>query len=284
MIDLRLGDCLAILPTIPDASVDAIICDPPYPEISREYGRMTEADWHVMMRGIVVEARRVLKPSGSAVFILQPNSRKVGSMRPWLFEFQAWTCREWNMVQDAWWWNNTVLPNGGAITDGLLRGSVKACVWLGESDCFRDQAGVLGPISKRHAARIRQYQDTASSGIVELPSGNSVDYAKACRAAASRGGTTPFNLITAHHGAGQTSSGSHGHPAGTPQDVCDWWARYICPPGGTILDPFMGSGTTGLSAIKYGCDYIGIEKMAKYHEVARSRIAAELAKTALLTA
>jgi DNA modification methylase len=82
MIDIRLGDCRDLLKTLGDGSVDAIITDPPYPEITRDYGRMTEVEWHEMMRGVVAEARRVLKPSGSAVFILQPNSRKVGSMRP----------------------------------------------------------------------------------------------------------------------------------------------------------------------------------------------------------
>ncbi len=39
------GDCLDVLPDFADASFDAVITDPPYPEISRDYGRMTEADW-----------------------------------------------------------------------------------------------------------------------------------------------------------------------------------------------------------------------------------------------
>jgi DNA modification methylase len=125
-VDLRCGDCLQILPTLPDASVDAVIADPPYPEIQRSYGRMTEAEWHAMMRVVVPECRRILKPSGSAVFILQPNSRKVGSMRPWLWEFMAWCCHEWNMVQDAWWWNIAALPLGGSNKQGLLRSSLKA--------------------------------------------------------------------------------------------------------------------------------------------------------------
>jgi hypothetical protein len=46
-------------------SIDAIIC------VDREYGRMSEQDWHAMMREIVAQARRVLKPKGSAVFILE---------------------------------------------------------------------------------------------------------------------------------------------------------------------------------------------------------------------
>jgi site-specific DNA-methyltransferase (adenine-specific) len=52
--------------------------------------------------------------------------------------------------------------------------------------------------------------------------------------------------------------------------------RYLCklitPPGGIILDPFMGSGSTGKAAILEGFDFIGIEKEAEYLEIARARI------------
>ena len=61
------GDCRKELKTLSDNSVDLILTDPPYPEIDREYGRMTEADWHDLMKTVVIEGRRVLKPSGSMV-------------------------------------------------------------------------------------------------------------------------------------------------------------------------------------------------------------------------
>jgi hypothetical protein len=130
-IQLHHGDCTAVLPTMPAASVDAVITDPPYPCIDREYGRWTEEEWFALMRVVVPECMRVLKPSGSAVFILQPNSERVGRMRTWLWEFMLWVGKEWGIVQDAWWWNHAALPVGGAITKGLLRASLKACVWVG---------------------------------------------------------------------------------------------------------------------------------------------------------
>ena len=74
-------------------TVDAIITDPIYPEVHREYGRISEGDWHAMMRDVVTECRRVLKPKGSAVFIFQPNYEKIGKMRLWLWEFMAWAGR-----------------------------------------------------------------------------------------------------------------------------------------------------------------------------------------------
>jgi hypothetical protein len=63
-VDWHHGDCRDVMKTLPDQSINAVFCDPPYPEISRDYGRMTEKDWHAMMRSVVTECRRVLKPRG----------------------------------------------------------------------------------------------------------------------------------------------------------------------------------------------------------------------------
>ena len=138
------GDCRRELKKLPDKSVDLILTDPPYPEIDREYGRMTEGEWHELMREVVAEGRRVLKPTGSMVIIIQPNFEKVGKMRLWLWEFVAWAGREWNLVQDVYWWAFDSLPLSGTKRhQGLLRASVKMCVWLGEADCYRSQDNVL---------------------------------------------------------------------------------------------------------------------------------------------
>jgi hypothetical protein len=97
------GDCRTEMKKIASGTIDAIITDPIYPEVSREYGRITEEQWHALMREVVKECRRVLKPNGSAVFILGPNSEKVGKMRLWPWEFLLWAGREWNLVQDCYW-------------------------------------------------------------------------------------------------------------------------------------------------------------------------------------
>lgn len=54
--------------------------------------------------------------------------------------------------------------------------------------------------------------------------------------------------------------------------------RYLCrlitPPGGTVLDPFMGSGSTGRGAVLEGFDFIGVEMDEEYFDIADARIAA----------
>ena len=148
------GDCLDVLRELPDGCADAVITDPPYAEVKRSYGRWTEGEWWALIvEGVIPEVRRVIKPTGSAVFIVQPNSRKVGSMRGWVFEFMAWVCREWNMVQDAYWWNSSALPLAGSCNGGLMRPSLKPCIWAGDPDCYRDQTAVLWSPSEVCKAR-----------------------------------------------------------------------------------------------------------------------------------
>jgi len=64
------------------------------------------------------------------------------------------------------------------------------------------------------------------------------------------------------------------HPTVKPISLMRYLCRLITPPGGLILDPFGGSGTTGLAATKEGFHYILIEKEPEYCEIARKRIAA----------
>lgn len=270
-VKLHLGDCLDLLRSMPDGSVDAVITDPPYPEIDRPYGRLTERQWWALVvEGVVPQVRRILKPSGSAVFILQPNSRRVGSMRGWLFEFQAWACRHWNMVQDAYWWNFTAPPTVHSHRKrGLMRPSMKHEVWLGPPDCFRDQDAVLWSQSDANKA-----VDRGDRALNRHPSGLTIRPGRCAIAADERGGVTPFNVLPAANTDSRSSAGSHGHGAGTPQVVASWWTRYICPPGGVVCDPFTGSGTMALAALDHGCHFVGAEAMPEYHELARRRIAA----------
>jgi len=52
-----------------------------------------------------------------------------------------------------------------------------------------------------------------------------------------------------------------------------WLCRLITPPGGLVLDPFTGSGSTGCAAVWSGFRFIGFEREAEYYEIARRRIA-----------
>ncbi len=64
----------------------------------------------------------------------------------------------------------------------------------------------------------------------------------------------------------------NGHPTVKPTDLMRWLVRSVTPPGGTVLDPFMGSGSTGKAAALEGFRFIGIEQEANYLGIARRRI------------
>jgi hypothetical protein len=195
----------------------------------------------------------------------------VGSLRGWLWEFLAWASREWNIIQDVYWWNTTALTNGVCAPRerGLLRSSVKLCVWLGEPACYRNQDNVLWSESERNVAE----RAARRWARMESPSGNGVNKRQAATTPLERGGSIPYNVIPCpHNDPRHDGAGAAGHGAGSPLALAAWWTRYICPPGGVVCDPFMGSGTMGIAALEHGVSFIGIEKMPKYFEIARARI------------
>lgn len=68
------------------------------------------------------------------------------------------------------------------------------------------------------------------------------------------------------------------HPTVKPTDLMAYLCRLVTPPGGVILDPFLGSGSTGKAAVREGFSFIGIEKEAPYMAIAKARIEHEMSK------
>lgn len=62
------------------------------------------------------------------------------------------------------------------------------------------------------------------------------------------------------------------HPTVKPVKLMEYLITLITPPNGIVLDPFFGSGTTGIAAVNLGFNYIGIELDEQYVEIARRRI------------
>jgi site-specific DNA-methyltransferase (adenine-specific) len=70
----------------------------------------------------------------------------------------------------------------------------------------------------------------------------------------------------------QTDPKANHHPTVKPTDLMRYLINLITPPNGTILDPFMGSGSTGKAAVRCGLNFIGIEKEQEYMDIASARI------------
>ena len=65
------------------------------------------------------------------------------------------------------------------------------------------------------------------------------------------------------------------HPTVKPNALMRWLVRLVCPQGGTVLDPFMGSGSTGVACIQEGMRFVGIDMDEHYCEIANTRISKE---------
>jgi site-specific DNA-methyltransferase (adenine-specific) len=75
-------------------------------------------------------------------------------------------------------------------------------------------------------------------------------------------------------GFNRTVKVKNNHPTVKPVALMEWLITLVTPPNGVVLDPFMGSGTTGIAAVQKGFNFIGIEREAEYLEIARARLAA----------
>jgi site-specific DNA-methyltransferase (adenine-specific) len=73
-------------------------------------------------------------------------------------------------------------------------------------------------------------------------------------------------------------SEGNNHPTVKPTDLMAYLIRLVTPKGGIVLDPFMGSGSTGKAAVREGMDFIGIERENEYFEIAEARINWEINK------
>ena len=72
----------------------------------------------------------------------------------------------------------------------------------------------------------------------------------------------------------RTAPKANVHPTVKPVDLMRWLCRLVTPSGGVVLDPFMGSGSTGIAAIREGMSFVGCEMSPDYFEIAHARISA----------
>ena len=186
----------------------------------------------------------------------------------------------------------TVLQHGtGAINvDGCRIEAEKATGWGGggsklyEGGLSRDGGEARLTTSGRWPANI--IHDGSNEGALALKSGARFFYtAKAGKDDRNDGCE---HLPTVKHQSGMggampmdddgnnrdrfTAQSQNHHPTVKPTMLMAYLCRLVTPPGGTVLDPFMGSGSTGKAATVNGFRFIGIERDSEYHKIAQARI------------
>jgi len=230
------GDALTALRLLPDESVHCVVTDPPYAQ--------TSLAWDRWPTGWLEQVRRVLQPSGSMwVF---------GNLR--MFMDRVSEFDEWALAQDVIWEKH----NGSNPFADRFRRVHEQAAHFYRSDS-RWSAVYKNPLFTNDATAraVRRKNRPQQWGHIEASSYQSED-----------GGQRMMRSVLfcrSDHGTAE-------HPTQKPLATVLPLIEYSCPPGGTVLDPFLGSGTVGIACQRLTRDCIGIEINPEYAEIARRRI------------
>ncbi len=85
-------------------------------------------------------------------------------------------------------------------------------------------------------------------------------------------GTHDQTLLTGS-GNVRNPTAANRHPTVKSVALMAWLCRLACPAGGVVLDPFAGSGSTGVAALGEGLRFVGVEREAEYAAICRARLA-----------
>jgi len=93
---------------------------------------------------------------------------------------------------------------------------------------------------------------------------------------ADTGGASRFFPVFRYQAKASRADRGEGntHPTVKPIELMQWLVRLVTPPGGLVLDPFAGSGSTGIAALREGFRFAGVELLPEHYEIALARIAA----------
>ena len=249
---LMKGDCLDRMAEIPDGSVDLTVTSPPYDNLRTYNGTLN--DWNAdKWQAIIRELFRVTKQGGVVVWVVGDATIK-GSETGTSFRQALYAMECGFRLHDTMIYQKA--NSGGA------RGS-NAAYWQAYEFMFIWAKGApkLSPIEDRPNVMAGQ---TYKGG-----GGRNAD-----------GTIRPGKILTAPQFGRRTNVWTYsvggkrsGHPAPFPEALARDHILSWSNPGDVVLDPFLGSGTTGKMAILEGRRFIGIEREPDYFAIAERRIA-----------
>lgn len=255
MIDLRLGDCLDVMKTLPDGCVDAVVTDPPY-------GQSNESYDHGVPDEVWAECFRVCKSDAAMIsFAGSPTYHRIASG----IERAGWRVRQ------MWGW----VYRNGFITSAYPSEGFDRLAPAFDPICFATKGKVILPLQREgNTTWKRDRNKEGKPSFSSRDSNHGTDEAKGRwpRALIAEPNIADFDYFVLSPNSPSLRGEKTGHPNQKPLPVMRWLVGKL--PRGVILDPYAGSGTTLIAAADEGHDAIGIEGNPKYHAIASDRIAA----------
>ena len=302
-------DSLLALRDLPDESVNCCVTSPPYYAL-RDYGMdaqigREDSPEEYIRRLVLVfrEVRRVLTADGtlwlniadtycgtgnkgSYTDMKNPKGRNGQSVSlarrasdckqkdmigiPWLLAF-ALRADGWYLRSDIIWYKANPMPE--SCKDRPSRCYEHVFLLTKSKKYYYDALAIAEPIAPTTAARYKSGRSGNHKYAEEIPGQGKVQKINQARAA---GVITDADISPVRNARDvwhiNTVPYKGGHFAAYPPKLAERCILAGCPRGGIVLDPFFGSGTTGLAAVKNDRRYIGIELNAEYCELAKERI------------
>ena len=235
MIDLRLGDCLEVMKTIEDNSIDAIICDLPYGTTQNKWDSIIPFDL------LWLQYERVIKDNGAIVLTAQqPFTSALIMSNPKIYKYN-WVYQK---NKSTGFLNAKRQP---------LNDYEDICVFYKKQCTYNPQMTVAEKIYKRGEVK-RKKSDCY---------GNEKDFKQV-----ETGLRYPKRIQYFNNNKTQEQK----HSTQKPLELLEYLVKTYTNENDTILDNTMGSGTTMVACKKLGRNGIGIEKEEKYFKIAQERV------------
>ena len=249
MIDLRLGDCLEIMQTIPDASIDAIICDLPYGTTQNKWDSVIPFDllWE--------QYNRIIKDNGAIVLFSDSIfTAKLMLSNEKLFRYEL----VWDKVVPSGFLNANRMPM--RRHENILLFYKKLPIYNKQMQPRNPNSHSLGKVENYTKSKGKEHQ--SNYGVINNKKINEIkDYSL----------KNPDSILEFTKG---NSRGKYKrlNPTQKPLDLLEYLVKTYTNENDTILDNTMGSGTTMLACKNLNRNGIGIEKDPQYYADAVARV------------
>jgi len=261
--DLYLGDCEKILKELPENSVDLIFTSPPYADQRKKtYGGIHPDDYVAWFLPKAEQMLRVLKPTGT--FVLNIKEKVVnGERSTYVMELII------EMKKQGWLWTEEFIWHKKNCYPGKwpnrFRDAWERLLQFNKNKKFNMyQEEVMVPMGDWAKTRLKKLSETDKKrDESKVGSG----FGKNISNWLNREMAYPTNVL---HLATECSNKKHS--AAFPEGLPEWFIKLFTHVGDTVLDPFMGSGTTNIVANRMHRNSIGIELIPEYYEMVKSQL------------
>jgi site-specific DNA-methyltransferase (adenine-specific) len=262
-IEIYHGDCLSELKLIPDNSIQLVVTSPPYADQRKNtYGGIHADKYVEWFLPISKELLRVLKPEGT--FILNIKEKVVeGERHTYILELIL------GMRKQGWLWTEEFIWHKKNCYPGKwpnrFRDSWERLLQFNKNkkfDMYQDQVMVpMGDWAKSRLKNLSEVDKTRDNSKVGSGFGKNISNW------VGREMAYPANVL---HLATETSNKNHS--ATFPKELPIWFIKLFSIEGDTILDPFLGSGTTVIASIEQNRNSKGIEILEENCELSKQNI------------